>query len=152
MLGPLGWTCTGLLAADGGRSLDAYPPGQSPSSFQIATQTPSDAQAVRVQIPAPHMVPAGALACPYFTTASGNGVVPCQIPAGEVVHRGGANFVEIEDPPGVAGLLTPSGGPYPANGVVIWDPATQYAAQAVCTLPEQQRQICTAVLNDFLDR
>ena len=43
------------------------------------------------------------------------------------------------------GLLSPSGGAYPANGVVVWDPTAQYSAEAVCTFPaEQHRSDCGA--------
>ena len=153
MLAPAGWACSAVVGADGGRSLDIYPSTQTPSALQIQTGMPSDALAVRVEIPSQGTGPASYLACPYFATAAAGSGVPCQTPPpGEIIHRGGANFVEIQDPPGVTGLLSPSGGTYPANGVVIWDPTTQYSAQAICTLPQEQHQICTAVLNDFLVR
>jgi hypothetical protein len=153
MLAPAGWSCSGLAAADGGQGLDAYPSGQAPSALQIPTGTPSNALAVSVQIPSQGTGPASQLACPYFPTAATGSGVPCQTPPpGEIVHRGGANFVEVQDPPGVAGLLTPSGGPDPANGVVVWNATDAYAAEAVCTLPEQERELCTVVLNDFLAR
>jgi serine/threonine protein kinase len=153
MLAPAGWSCIGIAGADGGKGLDAYPHDQAASALQTPTGTPSDALAVSVQIPSQGTGPASNLACSYFPTAASGSGVPCQTPPPrEIIHRGGAHFVEVEDPPGVAGLLTPSGGAYAANGVVVWDPSTQYAAAAVCTLPDQQHQICTALLNDFLKR
>jgi len=65
------------------------------------------------------------------------------------------DIVGFEDPPGVAGNGSPSGGPYPANGVVIFGhlPPTLYSpAKETCTLPSSEHALCTAILNDFIDR
>jgi hypothetical protein len=149
MLAPAGWTCGGSVGSDGNMLLSISASGQSASQA-------ADTLGVSAFIASARLGPAIYLACPYFATAAAAASqrgLPCQTrPAGEIVHQGGANFVEIQDPPGVSGLLSPSGGDYPANGVVVWEPSTEYSAQAVCTLPEQQHQICTAVLNDFLHR
>jgi hypothetical protein len=74
-----------------------------------------------------------------------------------MVNNDGPNIVEFEDPPGVVGNFSASGGPYPANGVVVWYPSTTsgnypYEADAECTLPASEHASCTAILNDFLDR
>jgi hypothetical protein len=59
--------------------------------------------------------------------------------------------VGFQDPAGVAGVGSPSGGQNPANGIVLYQPkpteATAY--QATCTLPAAQQDLCTAVLNQF---
>jgi hypothetical protein len=54
----------------------------------------------------------------------------------------------FEDPIGVSGVGDPSGGPYPANGVVTYNGTS--ATEATCTLPESDHALCTVVLNDFL--
>ena len=99
VLAPVDWSCTGLVGADGGRSLDVYPSTQTPSALQIPTATPSNALAVTVQIPSQGTGPASGLACRYFATATGwKQGWPCQTsPSGEIIHRGGANVVEIQD-------------------------------------------------------
>ena len=60
--------------------------------------------------------------------------------------------VGFQDPAGVAGVGSPSGGQNPANGVVLYQPkpteATAYLA--TCTLPAAQQDLCTAVLNQFV--
>jgi hypothetical protein len=140
MLAPAGWTCSGSNGADGNMLL-----GISPASSSQA----SDPVGVSAFVASAGLGPAIYQACPYFATAAATASqrgIPCQKPpGGEIVHQGGANFVEIQDPPAVS-----SG--YPTNGVVVWDLSTEYSARAVCTLPEQQHAVCTAVLNDFLDR
>jgi hypothetical protein len=130
MLAPAGWNCSGIVGADGGEGLDAYPSDQSAPSG-LGSQAPSNAVGVSVNIPSANTGPAVDLACPYFPNATsvwGPGTT-CQSrlldrsspPAGEVLHQEGPNVVEFEDPPGVTGLAYPSGGDYPANGVVVWD-------------------------------
>lgn len=107
MIAPVDWTCSGLAAADGGKDLDAYPSGQASSALQAPTGTPSDARAVTVYIPSQGTGQASYLACPYFVSAASTTGVPCQTPpSGEIIHRENANLVEIQDPLGVAGLLT----------------------------------------------
>jgi hypothetical protein len=111
--------------------------------------------AVSIQLPATEG-PSAYLACPYFTSAAtrlqGNGITCQGPPNGEQTYQDGPNIIEFEDPPGVEGLTGPSGGLFPANGVVVWIPSSTYAAEALCTLPESDHETCTAILNDFIDR
>jgi hypothetical protein len=77
------------------------------------------------------------------------------VPAVEQVVRLGTHAVAFEDQPDVAGTGNPSGGPYPANGVVIYNNSNATypnAGEETCTLPEAQHSICTEILNDFLGR
>lgn len=62
------------------------------------------------------------------------------------------DVVDFEDPPGVSGDGSPSGGPYPANGVAVLDnsPTPSSAYKETCTLPSSQHALCTAVLNSFI--
>ena len=60
---------------------------------------------------------------------------------------------EFEDPAGVAGDGMPSGGTNPANGVLLYLPSWPGRSapdSATCTLPANQQDVCTAVLNDFV--
>jgi hypothetical protein len=57
------------------------------------------------------------------------------------------------DPPGVRGTGVPSGGQYPANGVMTYYPrAANGSWMETCTLPAGQKAECTASLNAFLAR
>jgi hypothetical protein len=66
----------------------------------------------------------------------------------------GASLIaeEFEDPPGVAGDGIPSGGQYPANGMLLYEPKSTRpsASLATCALPQGQHDVCTAVLNHFV--
>jgi hypothetical protein len=63
-----------------------------------------------------------------------------------------AGIVTFEDPPGVKGDGRPSGGQYPADGVMTYHPSAQEDGswQETCTLPASEKNICTAVLNTFI--
>jgi hypothetical protein len=78
-------------------------------------------------------------------------------PPAEVVTQLSATAAGFEDPPGVVGDGFPSGGSQPANGVVIHHgpvpaPGAETGLAETCTLPEAQRGLCTAILNEFLHR
>ena len=65
--------------------------------------------------------------------------------------RVGAGIVIFEDPPGIPGDGLPSGGLYPANGVLTYRPrAPEGSWKETCTLPGSAKDECTAVLNAFL--
>ena len=71
------------------------------------------------------------------------------------MRLGARRAVAFEDRPCVVGTGSPSGGPYPANGVVIYNSnGTKYpnAGEETCTLPEAQHSTCADVLDDFLGR
>ena len=77
------------------------------------------------------------------------------MPAGEIVVRPRPSLAEFEDAPGVAGSGWPSGGPYPANGVVGMRGSPTGDAlvyRSTCTLPAADRAICTESLNDVISR
>ena len=55
------------------------------------------------------------------------------------------------DPPGIKGTGQPSGGQYPANGVMTYHPSAQDGSwQETCTLPASEKDVCTVVLNTFV--
>ena len=86
-----------------------------------------------------------------------------------VIDRLSSDAVAFSDPAGEAvpkaDDLVPNNSPYPTNGVVLYYKLPSYqvtngvrrftgdywtARGAVCALPPDKHQICTAVLNEFL--
>jgi pimeloyl-ACP methyl ester carboxylesterase len=148
LLGPKGWSCTAEVGADGSAEVMVYPPGAGPSSpvaiaggetsacvgctlYQACSLFPSAAKALRSDF---------GQAC------------PTRPPASETVMSIAAGIVAFEDPPGVKGDGQPSGGQYPADGVMTYPPSAQdYGSwQETCTLPASEKDVCTAVLNTFV--
>jgi hypothetical protein len=59
--------------------------------------------------------------------------------------------VAFEDPPEVAGDGEPSGGRYPANGVMTYYPNSGFGSWLdTCTVPTSEKPLCTAALDTFL--
>ncbi|MDA8279448.1 MAG: hypothetical protein M0Z63_03350 [Actinomycetota bacterium] len=175
VLAPAGWHCSVAVGADGSTTVDVVAP-QDPLPTGFTGQLPTTDEAVTAITPAACQGCIYSMVCP-FVPASGLELsyagLPCHEssppqesanwpPPQESVTwlRGpaapGATTVDdtiaFEDPPGVAGDATPSGGPYPANGILRYrwqhgGPGT--AAAATCTLPQADHSICTAILNAF---
>jgi hypothetical protein len=91
------------------------------------------------------------------------GVQCPQRPTGESVVRLSKTAVAFEDPPRVKGTGNPSGGPLPANGVVVYKArpgrsaagtpdTTGFLFEETCVLPASEHTLCTALLNDSLTR
>jgi hypothetical protein len=63
-----------------------------------------------------------------------------------------AGVVAFTDPPGVSGDANPSGGRYPASGVMTYHPGNPDGSWTeTCTLPPADKSLCTVVLDYFLD-
>lgn len=98
-----------------------------------------------------------AQACRLFLSAAktlrgylGRQTCPAR-PAAERVTPIGAGIIGFEDPPGVDGDGLPSGGQYPASGVMTYHPRADAGSWLVtCTLPGRDKAECTAVLNIFV--
>ena len=153
LLAPRGWHCSGAVGADGTLSLDVLP--------AYVSGVTSTAAAVTALIPSACIGCIGEMACPFFPEASRmSPYAQCgHIPTRERVYRLSAHAITFDDPPGVTGTGHPSGGPYPASGVVMFNGVTTAsrsvyprAAQETCTLPEAQHALCTAAMNDYLRR
>jgi hypothetical protein len=160
VVAPRGWSCVADLGADGSGGLTVYPPdgpkpdgyGAVPSSARaITARTDSGCQgctATRVCT----LVPESAL---VQAVAVDRDPACTSLPARETVVRLGTNVVAFEDPAGYPGHGAPSGGPYPANGVVVLQqPVTDVFTDwiATCTLSVDQHDMCTAVLHEFVTR
>ena len=155
VLGPTGWTCTALVAADGSTRVGVYPPGQGDPNSQLFHT--SSAQAVLGSQTGGCVGCAVRQASPLFATAASDcaaqfqGSVCNTKPSAESVEQISDGVVGFLDPPGVAGSGNPSGGPYPANGVMTYH-TTNFTRSYVdtCTLPSSDHALCTAILNNFV--
>lgn len=159
LVAPKGWSCAASYGADGSGGVVAYPRGEKVPRFWAAgwplTRTSADAAIAGLESSACYGCTL-AQACRLFLsaatawrTAFGR---PCPArPAAELFAPIGAGIVIFEDPPGVKGDGLPSGGLYPANGVMTYHPGTPDGSwRETCTLPGSDKDECTAVLNAYL--
>jgi len=155
LLGPRGWQCNAIYGADGsggvaihGGGVTGQPGGPFASSSEeaiIGTESSACGGCAEEQ------------ACPLFTTAAadyerGFGVAcPRVRPAEESMHQLTSGIVEFEDPPNVAGDGNPSGGPYPASGVMTYHSGNNDGSWLdTCTLPPADGALCTTALHAFV--
>jgi hypothetical protein len=154
VLGPTGWTCSQLLAADGSSSIAVYPPG---TPDPTTTSPTAGASLVDVQFDYTGHVPGTDLVCPYFPPADPSQYAGCQTtpPSGEVGTKLTPDIVSITDPVGVKGTLAGSGGSQAVRGALIvphvqtGSAASINVAQESCSLPSAQANLCPAILTDF---
>ncbi len=140
VLAPRGWQCKGAVGVDGSASI-------------TVTLGGATTQAVSAQGGGACVGCNAAIACPLFSSAAATlPVQPCptSTPPNQTTTRLSSTTVAFEDPPAVTGTGTPSGGPNPANGIMIY--RGDQALAETCTLPQSEHSLCTAVLNDFLYR
>jgi eukaryotic-like serine/threonine-protein kinase len=147
LLGPKGWSCTANYGADGSGGVTLYPPGTGPQS-PVAIDGSQTSACVGCAL---------AQACPLFPSAARayrsdfGQACPAQRPAAETVMTIAAGIVTFEDPPGVKGDGRPSGGQYPADGVMTYPSNLDDGSwQETCTLPPSEKNTCTAVLKAFI--
>ncbi len=95
------------------------------------------------------------LTCDAMPDLGVTGDLPCpKIPAGERFTRVDHTTADFVDPPGVAGIGTPSGGRYTALGQIRYSPPPipsmgDAAAQITCTLPASDASLCQTVIDGF---
>ncbi len=146
VLGPKGWSCTAAIGADGSGGVTVYPPAAGPSS-PVAIIGSETSACVGCTI---------SQACPLFPSAakaysSQFGQACPARPDAETVTPIATGIVAFQDPPGVKGDGQPSGGQYPANGVMTYHPSAPDGSwQETCTLPASKKNICTTALNTFV--
>jgi hypothetical protein len=151
LIGPRGLRCSGIVAADGGSQVIAWAAGQPKPGLR------SHGVGLTLTIDPACAGCRAADACPFFTAFARTLGFPCGdgVPAGEIVTRRSPSLALFEDPPGVVGSGWPSGGPYPANGVVgtRGSPAGDALVyRSTCTLPSADHAICSESLNDVIAR
>lgn len=160
VLGPRGWSCAGVEAANGGRSLSVFAPGRADP---LATDRPApDAAGVTVLVDYTGHGPGAQLVCSLFpqtrAAALARGIVDCPAPPRrEQLERPTPDVASFLDPPGVAGTGVPSGTRNPASGVVIFpqlnpEPSSVPVAKATCSLPPAASSLCPTIVADFLTR
>jgi hypothetical protein len=163
LVAPIHWACRADYGANGTGGVLVYLSGESPppnwgAGWPLPAHSPIQA-VVGFETSACAGCTNGQ-ACPLFTAAAlafqSQFLRPCPgtKPPAEIVYpvNMGPGVVGFEDPPGTAGDGVPSGGAYPANGVM-----TYYGTNGVgswrdtCTMPSSEQPLCTAALNNFLD-
>jgi hypothetical protein len=160
LVGPKGWSCSALYGADGSGGIVVYPRNERvPRSWAAGwplARTSAEAAIAGLESSACYSCTL-AQACRLFMSAAtawrnaGFGQACPPRPAAESVIRLGAGIVSFEDPPGIRGDGLPSGGRYPANGVLTYHPgAPDGSWKETCTLPGGDKDECTAILNAFL--
>ncbi|HSO97151.1 MAG TPA: hypothetical protein VLV81_14045 [Acidimicrobiia bacterium] len=160
LLGPRGWSCHGVEAADGGRSLSVFPPGQTDPL--LGDHLGAGASGVTAIVEYTGHGPGAQLVCGLFPhTAAADlarGIASCPAPPSrEQLERPTPDVVVFRDPPGVTGSGAPSGGHNPATGLVNFpqlrpEPSSVPVAKETCTLPSSTGGLCGPIVADFLTR
>jgi hypothetical protein len=146
MLAPKGWSCDGLLAADGGEQLQAYPKGAAPKPGR-AIAGPS----VIVVADYTGHGPGAQLVCPYFPDSEAARFFGAEGPACPALPRGRTVVHETDD---VATFRGPTG----TVGEVIYpqntgeSPGGVPVTYAECTIRGVGKALCASVLDDVLTR
>lgn len=154
LLAPAGWSCQAQYGADGSGGITVYPAGQPVPGASVPANSAAEA-IIGTQTSACYTCGLGQ-ACPLFASAAGTYRSylgkPCATPPpGQTVSPVSSGIVAFQDPPGMAGTGTPSGGQNPANGVMTYYPDNRNGSWVeTCTLPAAQRAVCTAILNAFI--
>jgi hypothetical protein len=174
ILGPRGWSCPVGVGADGGTSVTILPPsGTAPMSAAGGQKSPP---LISAYWPSACMSCVYAIVCPFIPDAAqqlGYPGVPCPSspPSQETVTFVNGSpttaasadiqdVIEFTDPPGITGDAGGSGGPDPAEGVVLYDSfsgsgttgQSTFASQESCALPASAEALCTAIIGDFVER
>jgi hypothetical protein len=160
IIAPVGWSCSASFGADGSGGINAAPAGQPVSTGSLAAD--STQEAVSASETSACASCREDQACPLFASAQTDEEndyqqsCPRSRPPSESVVPLNANVVSFEDPPGVNGDADPSGGAYPANGVMTYYPEGSPNAEdgsytETCVLPQSEMAICTTALDRFVD-
>ncbi len=149
ILGPRGWRCTALVAADASSHVTIVDPA-SPTHGIIVDSAPG----------APY---SGVLdlACPLFPaarqllTSTFGFACPRQHASGEQVAFDTPQIARFVDPAGIKAVGALSGGAVPVVGALIYDTALDgliLAFQISCAMPETDGSVCTAIVDDWVAR
>jgi len=157
LLGPSGWGCSAGISVDGGSDLTITPTNSGIwTNSDGALSAGSTVEVIKGFQTGAATGSALMLACPFFKTAeqrwAGVGSSCPATPLPETATPFGENAVEFIDPPHVYGTGDPSGGAYPAIGVVTFHPNSWQEPQSsieTCVLPPNQQSLCSASLHDF---
>jgi hypothetical protein len=160
LIGPLGWSCSAAYGADGSGGVIVFPAGEQVPVYQWGAgwtlAASSSDEAISATQTSASPVLAATQACAFFAPAATAYEADlgrrCPAgPAGQTTRSLSPSVVSFADPPGIHGAGIPSGGQYPADGVVTDQtkhPALPGSYLATCTLPTSQSALCVAVLDN----
>jgi len=154
VVGPRGWQCSAIDAADGNEFLFIAPPGVSTATTGNAyTKDVRDGIGATFGVSAQLPFELTCAAMPDLGVSSD--VERChKVPAGEQFTRVDHTTADFIDTPGVAGIGTPSGGRYTARGQIRYSPRPiptmgDDAAEVTCTLPASDASLCQTIVDYF---
>jgi hypothetical protein len=155
LIGPEGWQCAAIYGANGSGTVRVFPKGeQAPTGSAFS---PQQQQAIVGSETSACVGCSEIQACPLFSTASADYLndyqmsCPETLPAAETTVQISPGVIGFEDPAGIAGDGNPSGGPYPANGVMTYYSGDENGSWLdTCTLPSGDHALCTVALNAFV--
>jgi hypothetical protein len=149
VLGPRGWACQAVVAADGSKAIEVYPPGSAPAGSLPSPNVP--AESVYAVDDYTGHGPGALLVCPYFPNSPAasffNGGPPsCSaVPAGATITHVTAETVVFRLPDTRTGIVIyPQITPEPAAGTNV--------TLATCRLRGSRASLCTPVLQDYAAR
>jgi len=149
VVGPRGWNCAASYGADGSGGVSVFPRGASATSIEAIAGSETSVCYGCTTGRACVFFPAAAKAYPVAYQSA----CPARKPRRESTDRLSATVIAFEDPPFVKGEGIPSGGQFPANGVMTYLPGSYDGSYLeTCTLPDNIHSTCTAILNDFVAR
>jgi hypothetical protein len=156
VVAPTGWNCTAQIAGDGSSSVQVSPPGQAGISSATLSAGSTD-EVINASQTSACVGCRESLACPLFDSAANayrsiyQHACPARRPPSEVVTDVSADVVEFTDPPGVRGDAVPSGGEYPALGVMTYhgDKNNGGSWTETCVLPATHSSMCKAIVANF---
>jgi hypothetical protein len=160
VLGPSGWACGALVAADGGESLVVYPPGKPDYA---TSEAPKGAALVEADTDYTGHLPGAERVCGLFPGSAASsyvssGELSCPKTPGQKTSRLTPDVVLFADPPGVSGSGSASGGLLPSLGAAVYpqlDPRSSTSVEISvlsCTLSKSLAALCPAIRGDFLVR
>ncbi len=148
VLGPRGWGCQAVAAADGSKTLEVSPPGSAAAG---SLPDPNASWSVYAAADYTGHGPGALLVCPYFPGSGaakffGGGPPACPaLPAGTTMTSLTPDTVFFRLPNARSGIvLYPQITPEPRGGVSV--------ALETCRLPGNRASLCTAILHDYAVR
>jgi pimeloyl-ACP methyl ester carboxylesterase len=167
ILAPRGWSCSFAIGADASIAISIFPPGESlsrpggpPTGTESVQAYYSSACIGCIDQEACPLVPHVArelMPSPPGTAGDCGPAQPSQqqqtwLAGSPAYSASGSDVVSVVDPPGIKGYVAGSGGPNPADGILLywWGPATNPGASfADCTLPASAAPLCQTILKTF---
>lgn len=156
LVAPNGYRCKAGIGTDGSETIEAYPKSLPVSPSNGLPPNLHTGPGVSLQSTPACQGCIASTICSLLPNAKvvreyrNEGALQCRPkPVREQVGRFGQNAVVFTDPPGVSGQGNPSGGSYPAYGVLAYSTYTG-STEVTCTLPRPEAEICPAIVSAAL--